>query len=150
MFRGLGRAAPSGSAAESAPRQPVRLTDRLASLQGPSEPRAVLARYAGLTGAPDESGKKRRERGLTKSGNARVRRGQWHRDKVPPVTRMLGLALFARRFSRQLRAGILHQRIEYPRAHLRLRKNKEFLGVKCRAKSPRARWHATSASTQDE
>ena len=38
MFRGLGRAAPSGSAAESAPRQPVRLADRLASLQGPSEP----------------------------------------------------------------------------------------------------------------
>ena len=38
MFRGLGSAAPSGSAVESAPRQPVRLTDRLASLQGPSEP----------------------------------------------------------------------------------------------------------------
>src|SRR5690349_21767059 len=36
MFRDLGRAAPSGSAAESAPRQPVRLTDRLASLQGRS------------------------------------------------------------------------------------------------------------------
>jgi transposase len=37
--------------------------------------RKALARYAGLTGAPDESGKKRRERGLAKSGNARVRRG---------------------------------------------------------------------------
>jgi len=34
-----------------------------------------VARYAGLTGVPDESGKKRRERGLAKSGNARVRRG---------------------------------------------------------------------------
>jgi transposase len=33
--------------------------------------RKVVARYAGLTGAPDESGKKRRERGLAKSGNAR-------------------------------------------------------------------------------
>jgi len=30
---------------------------------------------AGLTGAPNESGQKRRERGLAKAGNARVRRG---------------------------------------------------------------------------
>ena len=30
---------------------------------------------AGLTGAPDESGAKRREQGLAKAGNARVRRG---------------------------------------------------------------------------
>jgi transposase len=37
--------------------------------------RKAVARYAGLTGAPDESGKKRRERGLAKSANARVRRG---------------------------------------------------------------------------
>src|ERR1700744_5706709 len=37
--------------------------------------RKAVARSAGLTGAPDESGKKRRERGLAKSGNARVRRG---------------------------------------------------------------------------
>jgi transposase len=37
--------------------------------------RKAVARYAGLTGAPDESGKKRRERGLAKSGNSRVRRG---------------------------------------------------------------------------
>ncbi|MFB9267186.1 IS110 family transposase, partial [Bradyrhizobium erythrophlei] len=37
--------------------------------------RKALARYAGLTGAPDESGKRRRERGLAKAGNARVRRG---------------------------------------------------------------------------
>ena len=37
--------------------------------------RKALARYAGLTSAPDESGKKRRERGLAKAGNARVRRG---------------------------------------------------------------------------
>jgi transposase len=37
--------------------------------------RRAVARYAGLTGAPDESGQKRRERGLAKAGNARVRRG---------------------------------------------------------------------------
>ena len=35
----------------------------------------AVARYAGLTGAPDESGTKRRERGLARAGNARVRRG---------------------------------------------------------------------------
>lgn len=37
--------------------------------------RRAVARYAGLTGAPDESGVKRREKGLAKSGNSRVRRG---------------------------------------------------------------------------
>lgn len=37
--------------------------------------RRAVARYAGLTGAPDESGSKRRERGLAKAGNSRVRRG---------------------------------------------------------------------------
>jgi transposase len=37
--------------------------------------RRAVARYAGLTGAPEESGAKRREKGLAKSGNARVRRG---------------------------------------------------------------------------
>jgi len=37
--------------------------------------RRAVARYAGLTGSPDESGSKRREKGLAKSGNARVRRG---------------------------------------------------------------------------
>jgi transposase len=35
----------------------------------------ALARYSGLTGSPDESGTKRREKGLARSGNARVRRG---------------------------------------------------------------------------
>jgi transposase len=34
----------------------------------------AVARYAGLTGSPDESGTKRREQGLAKAGNARVRR----------------------------------------------------------------------------
>jgi len=37
--------------------------------------RRAVARYAGITGSPDESGSKRREKGLAKSGNARVRRG---------------------------------------------------------------------------
>ena len=37
--------------------------------------RRAVARYAGLTGAPDESGSRRLERGLAKAGNARVRRG---------------------------------------------------------------------------
>lgn len=37
--------------------------------------RRAVARYAGLTGSPDESGKRRREKGLACSGNARVRRG---------------------------------------------------------------------------
>src|SRR5215469_1636949 len=37
--------------------------------------RRAVARYAGLTGAPDESGPKRREKGLAKSGNSHVRRG---------------------------------------------------------------------------
>ena len=37
--------------------------------------RRAVARYAGLTGSPDESGKRRREKGLARAGNARVRRG---------------------------------------------------------------------------
>jgi transposase len=35
----------------------------------------AVARYVGLTGAPDESGSRRQEKGLAKAGNARVRRG---------------------------------------------------------------------------
>jgi transposase len=37
--------------------------------------RRAVARYAGLTGSPDESGQRRREKGLARAGNARVRRG---------------------------------------------------------------------------
>ena len=59
--------------------------------------RRAVARYAGVTGSPDESGAKRRERGLAKAGNARVRRGlvqlawrfqkgsalaKWYRDRT--------------------------------------------------------------------
>jgi transposase len=36
--------------------------------------RKALARYAGLTGSPDESGANRREKGLSRSGNGRVRK----------------------------------------------------------------------------
>ena len=38
--------------------------------------RRAVARYAGLTGAPDESGATRREKGLARAGNARVPRDQ--------------------------------------------------------------------------
>jgi transposase len=44
-------------------------------LSRPMRDRKAVARYAGLTGAPDESGAKRREQGLARAGNARVRRG---------------------------------------------------------------------------
>src|SRR3982750_564263 len=37
--------------------------------------RRAGARYAGLTGSPEESGARRREKGLAKAGSARVRRG---------------------------------------------------------------------------
>ena len=37
--------------------------------------RRAVARYGGLTGSPHESGSKSREKGLARSGNARVRRG---------------------------------------------------------------------------
>jgi len=37
--------------------------------------RRAVARYGGLTGSPHESGSKSREKGLARSGNARVRKG---------------------------------------------------------------------------
>ena len=67
--------------------------------------RRAVARYGGLTGAPDESGKRRREKGLARAGNARVRRGmiqlawrflrfqgdsalvQWYRARCEGATR---------------------------------------------------------------
>ena len=36
--------------------------------------RRAVARYGGMTGAPDESGAKRREKGLARAGNGRVRK----------------------------------------------------------------------------
>jgi hypothetical protein len=44
-------------------------------LSRPMRDRRAVARYAGLTGAPDESGAQRREQGLARAGNARIRRG---------------------------------------------------------------------------
>ena len=44
-------------------------------LSRPLRDRRAVARYAGLTGSPDESGGRRREKGLARAGNARVRRG---------------------------------------------------------------------------
>lgn len=41
----------------------------------PLRDRWAVARYGGLTGSPDESGKRRREQGLARAGNCRVRRG---------------------------------------------------------------------------
>jgi transposase len=55
----------------------IETADMLVSevLSRPMRDRRAVARYAGLTGAPDESGARRREQGLAKAGNARVRRG---------------------------------------------------------------------------
>src|SRR6266702_1270928 len=50
-------------------------TGIVSSLSQSLRDRRAVARYAGLTGAPDESGSKRQEKGLAKAGNARVRRG---------------------------------------------------------------------------
>lgn len=41
----------------------------------PLRDRWAVARYGGLTGSPDESGQRRREQGLARAGNSRVRRG---------------------------------------------------------------------------
>jgi hypothetical protein len=50
-----------------------------------------VARYAGLTGSPNASGNTKREKGLAKAGNPRVRRGLiqlawWFIHKHPPKT----------------------------------------------------------------
>ena len=55
----------------------VETADMLAHevLSRPMRERRAVARYAGLTGAPDESGAQRRKQGLARAGNARVCRG---------------------------------------------------------------------------
>ncbi|WP_353007412.1 transposase [Mesorhizobium sp. M0976] len=84
----LRRLAAAPAAAASGPHAMVRLLARIIGIgvetadmlvheilsRGLRDRRAV-ARYAGLTGSPDESGKRRREKGLARAGNARVRRG---------------------------------------------------------------------------
>jgi transposase len=77
-----------GQAPEEGPHAMVRLLSRVVGvgvetadmlvheiLSRPLRDRRAVARYAGLTGAPDESGHRRREKGLARAGNARVRRG---------------------------------------------------------------------------
>jgi transposase len=80
--------------------------------------RRAVARYGGITGSPDESGAKRREQGLAKAGNARVRRGmlqlawrwlmfqkgsalaQWYRartENAPPRARKTMIVALARK-----------------------------------------------------
>jgi transposase len=51
-------------------------SERLAreALSRPLRDHRAVGRYVGLTGSPDESGQKRREQGLAKAGNSRVRR----------------------------------------------------------------------------
>src|SRR6516164_8943471 len=85
----LARAARHGSAAGWVVGIGIETADMLVNevLSGPLRDRRAVARGAcpragrrpdpgaGLTGAPDESGAKRREQGLAKAGNARVRRG---------------------------------------------------------------------------
>ena len=53
-------------------------------LARPLRDHRAVARYAGLTGSPDESGSKWREQGLAKAGNARVRRKKVL-DKKSPI-----------------------------------------------------------------
>jgi transposase len=69
------------------------------------DPRAV-ARYAGLTGAPDESGSRRREKGLARAGNARVRHAMiqlaWRFLKFQPQS---GLAQWYRTRTEDGRGG---------------------------------------------
>src|ERR1700730_18543367 len=73
---------------ETGPHAMVRLLSRIVGvgietadmlvhelLSRPMRDRRAVARYAGLTGSPDESGARRGEQGLARAGNARVRRG---------------------------------------------------------------------------
>jgi transposase len=68
--------------------------------------RRAVARYAGLTGSPDESGARRREKGLAKAGNARVRRGMiqlaWRFLRFQPDS---GLARWYRARTADARGG---------------------------------------------
>src|SRR5580692_1476521 len=83
-------------------------------LSRPMRDRKAVARYAGLTGSPDESGAKRREQGLAKAGNARVRRSMiqlaW---RFLRFQKQSALALWYRartadsRFNQRTVAGIL-------------------------------------------
>ena len=84
--------------------------------------RRAVARYAGLTGSPDESGTKRREKGLSKAGNARVRRGliqlAWRFLQFPEIAspQPSGCANFELRSKRgQPRTPLCRRRAAPPR-----------------------------------
>ena len=66
--------------------------------------RRAVARYGGMTGSPDESGARRREKGLARAGNARVRRGMlqlaWRFSLRPPAVDRLDFAHSADCWSR--------------------------------------------------
>ena len=69
----------------------------------------AVARYAGLTGSPDESGARRREKGLAKAGNARVRRGMiqlaWgflHHQKNSPLAQWFEARVAAGKLSKTM------------------------------------------------
>ena len=68
--------------------------------------RKAVARYAGLTGSPDESGARRREKGLAKAGSARVRRSMiqlaWRFLRFQPDS---GLARWYRARTADARGG---------------------------------------------
>jgi transposase len=68
--------------------------------------RRAVARYAGLTGSPDESGARRREKGLAKAGSARVRRSMielaWRFLRFQPDS---GLARWYRARTADARGG---------------------------------------------
>ena len=96
--------------------------------------RRALARYAGLTGSPDESGLKSREKGLAKAGNARVRRGviqlawrflmfqkdsalaRWYRTRTASGARKTTMIVALARKLREYRWTLASQRsVPWPR-----------------------------------
>ena len=105
-------------------------------LSRPLRDRRAVARYAGLTGSPDESGAKRREKGLARAGNARVRLGmiqlawrflwlqkdsalaRWYRQRTAaaPATRKTMIVALARKLLialwRLVREGIVPEGLQ--------------------------------------
>src|SRR6202163_2830964 len=95
-------------------------------LSRPMRDRRAVARYAGLTGSPDESGARRREQGLARAGNARVRRG------------MIQLAWRFLRFQKQ---SALAQWYRARTADSRLGTRKTMIVAPCLRRGKR--WHAS-------
>lgn len=125
--------------------------------------RRAVARYAGLTGSADESGSKRRERGPSRAGNPRVRRGmvqlawrflvfqkdcalvRWFRARAAEVggrRRMSLIVAFARKLLIALRR-LAMGRGAVPRAAHKLPSNSWIVGTWfkaiCSAASPSPR-----------